>query len=200
MEVLTITDCSFPTLQGGSVADIFLSEPGWRIRGVTRDPNRAAAQSLSAKGMEMVHGDLDDPSTLRAAFRGANAIFAVTDFWQPFFDPSTKSKLKAGQIMNEFCHDRELQQGKNLADAAATVGTLERYVCSSLTNFKKWSKGKYTWVYHFDGKAKVVDYIKEKLPDLAAKMSVVQIGLYTTHWQAMPFLAPQKVSVATIQI
>ena len=142
----------------------------------------------------MVHGDLNDISTLVAAFQGVNVIYAVTDFWQPFFDPSSKAKLKPGQIMNQFCHDLELQQGKNLANAAATVETLERYVCSALTNFEKWSKGKYKWVYHFDGKAKVVDYIKETLPELAAKMSVLQIGLYTTHWQAAPFLAPQKVN------
>ena len=57
---------------------------------------------------------------------------------------------------------------------------------------RKWSKGKYTWVYHFDSKAKAVDYIKQQLPALAKKMSVVQIGLYFTHWQTMPFLAPQK--------
>ncbi len=176
------------------MADVFLSEPGWRIRGITRDPTKSAAQSLSAKGIEMVQADLDEPSTLQNAFQGANAIYAVTDFWQPFFNPSTKAKLKPGQIMNEFCHDLEMQQGKNLADAAANVETLERYVYSSLTNFKKWSKGKYTWVYHFDGKAKVVDYIKESLPGLAAKMSVVQIGLYATHWQAAPLLAPQKVN------
>ena len=95
--------------------------------------------------------------------------------------------------MNEFCFDLEVQQGKNISNAAAKVKTLERYVCSSLSDVKKWSNGKYTWVYHFDSKAKVVEYIKDELPELAKKMSVLQIGLYTTHWQAAPFLAPQKV-------
>ncbi len=95
--------------------------------------------------------------------------------------------------MNEFCFDLEVQQGKNIANAAAKVETLERYVCSSLSDAKKWSKGKYTWVYHFDGKAQVVEYIKDELPHLAKKTSVLQIGLYATHWQAAPILAPQKV-------
>lgn len=97
--------------------------------------------------------------------------------------------------MNEYCYDREVRQGKNIADAAAKVETLEKFVCSSLSDHKKWSKGKYTWVYHFDSKAKVVEYITEQLPELARKMSVLQIGLYATHWQAAPFLAPQKVDV-----
>lgn len=56
--------------------------------------------------------------------------------------------------------------------------TLERYMCSALSDAKK---RKYIWIYHFDGKVKVVDYIKEGLPDLAKKISVLQIGLYYTH-------------------
>lgn len=141
----------------------------------------------------MVRGDLDHPDTLTAAFSGAHAIYAITDFWQPYFNPANREKLKEGQILNELCFDLEVQQGKNIANAAAKVETLERYVCSSLSNVQKWSKGKYTWVYHFDGKAKVVEYINDELPKLAAKMSVLQIGLYATHWQTAPFLAPQKV-------
>ena len=186
--------------QGASVADVFLNEPNWRIRGLTRDPSKPSAQALTARGIEMVRGDLDHPDTLTAAFSGAHAIYAITDFWQPFFDPWNKEKLKEGQTMNEFCFDLEVRQGKNIADAAAQVETLERFVCSSLSDAKKWSKGKYTWVYHFEGKAKVVEYIENQLPELAKKMSVLQIGLYATHWQGSPVVAPAKVeqSHATI--
>lgn len=179
--------------QGASVADAFLKEPKWRIRGLTRDPSKPAAQALTAQGIEMVRGDLDEPDTLTAAFDGAHAIFAMTDFWQPYFNPSNKEKLKEGQTMNEFCFDIEVRHGKNSAHAAAKVETLERYVYSGLSNATKWSKGKYTWVYHFDGKAKVVEYIKEELPELAKKMSVVQVGLYYNHWKFSPLTAPRKV-------
>jgi len=84
----------------------------------------------------------------------------------------------------------------NGADAAAasTLGTLERFVYSALSNAKKWSKGKYTWVYHFDSKAAVVEYVKEKYPQLDAKMSTLQVGEYATNWKKMPILGPQKVS------
>ena len=141
----------------------------------------------------MVAADLDHPETLTAAFSGAHAIYAITDFWQPFFKKDNQAKLKEGQTMNEYCFDLEVQQGKNIAHAAAKVETLERYVCSSLSDARKWSKGKYTWVYHFDGKAQVVEYIKDELPHLEKKTSVLQIGLYATHWQASRLLAPQKV-------
>lgn len=179
--------------QGASVADVFLNEPNWRVRGLTRDPSKPAAEALKARGVEMVGADIGRPETLTAAFSGAHAIYAITDFWQPYFNPGNKEKLKEGQTMNEFCFDLEVEHGENMANAAAKVETLERYVWSSLSDAKKWSKGKYTWVYHFDGKAKVTDYIKDALPDLAKKMSVLQIGLYATHWQASPFLAPKKV-------
>ena len=154
---------------------------------------QTSAQALEARGIEMVVGDLDHPDTLTAVFSGAHAIFAITDFWQPSFNSENRAKLKEGQIMNQYCFDREVQQGKNIAHAAAKVETSERYVYPALSDAKKWSKGKYTWVYHFDGKAKVVEYIKAELPALAKKMSVVQIGLYATHWQTAPFPAPRKV-------
>ena len=128
----------------------------------------------------MVAGDLDHPATLEKAFQGAHAIFAVTDFWQPYFVPANRLKVKPGQTMNEFCYDLEVQQGKNIAQAAAKVEGLERLVYSSLSDAKKWSKGKYTWVYHFDGKAKAVEYIKEELPELAKKMSVLLVSFFSS--------------------
>jgi NmrA-like family len=61
--------------QGSSVVHTFLSAcPSWRIRGLTRNPSSAASKALAAKGVEMVAADLNDPSTLPAAFAGATAI------------------------------------------------------------------------------------------------------------------------------
>lgn len=120
-----------------------------------------------------------------AAFQGADAIFSNTDFWTQFFNPTTREKLKPGQTINEYCYDVEVQQGKNVADAAATVGSLDRFILSALCNAKKLSKGKYTQVYHFDSKANIVEYVREKHPDLAAKMSVVQVGVYMSGWRMM---------------
>ena len=146
----------------------------------------------------MVKGDLDDKDSLISAFKGANAIFAVTDFWHPFGDPSSKEKLKPGQSINEYCYELEVQQGKKIAQAAATVEGLERFIFSSLSKSKYWSKGKYTGVYHFDSKADVVDYIKQELPKLAEKMSVVQIGMFMTNWK-MSSVRPTKVSLRMTQ-
>lgn len=74
--------------------------------------------------------------------------------------------------MNELCFDLEVQQGKSIANASTKTKTLDRYIWSSLSDVKKRSKGKYTWVYCFDGKAKVAEYIKEQLPELAGGKDV----------------------------
>ncbi|KAG6850400.1 hypothetical protein C0991_010409, partial [Blastosporella zonata] len=85
-----------------------------------------------------------------------------------------------------------VRRGKNLADAADKVQTLEHFVYSAVSSATKWSKGKYTRVYHFDSKAVVVDHIREKLPRLADKMSTLLVGLYATNWKFYPFTGPQK--------
>ena len=72
----------------------------------------------------------------------------------------------------------------NIADAATSVEGLDRYVISALCDASKWSGGKYTWNYHFDSKARIVDYIREKYPEHAAKMSVVQVGSYMDNWKS----------------
>lgn len=163
------------------MADLYVKEPGWTVRGISRDPSKA--QSWTTKGVEVVKADLNDKESLVVAFKGANAIFSNTDFWNQFYDPATRAKLKPGQSINEYCYDIELQQGKNIGDAAATVEGLDRFVISSVCNVTKLSKGKYTWVYHFDAKARAVEHIREEHPELAAKMSIVQIGCYMNNWK-----------------
>ena len=144
----------------------------------------------------MVTADVNDTDSLLAAFQGAHAIFAVTDFWGAFNDPANHEKAAAaGQTINIFAYDHEIQQGKNVVDAAAKVEGLERFVYSALSDSTKWSKGKYTWVYHFESKAKVVEYVREKLPALDAKMSTLHLGFYTTNWKQVALMAPKKVSV-----
>jgi hypothetical protein len=85
--------------------------------------------------------------------------------------------------MREWCYELEYNQGKNIADAVATVEGLELFVWSSLSAAKKWSGGKYLGVYHFDSKADVVEYIREKLPALHQKMSILQMGLFVNNWR-----------------
>ena len=107
--------------KGASVADVFLQEPNWSLRGITRDLTQPASLDWERKGVHMFQADVDKPESLREAFQGANVIFGVTDFWTPMYNPYHYAKLRPGQTINEFCFDLELKRGKSIADAAATV-------------------------------------------------------------------------------
>lgn len=131
--------------------------------------------------------DLDDIASLENAFRGASAIFAVTNIYNHFFNAANISKaLEVGISVNKYACNVKTTQGMNIAlaaDSPAVSPTLTHFVYSSLSDTKRWSKGKYTWNFHFDGKALVVKRILEELPDLAAKLSMVQVGMYASNWK-----------------
>ncbi|KAH8663884.1 hypothetical protein BGZ61DRAFT_484937 [Ilyonectria robusta] len=185
--------------QGGSIASTFLAEPGWQVRAVTRNTVSPKAQSLAARGAQVVHADIDKPETLSAAFEGATAIFAVSDFWGLYGDPANKNKAKPGQPLNAWAGEFETQQLKNVIDAVAKVPTLERFILSSLSNATKWSKGKYTHVYHFDSKANAEDYGREKYPDLWEKTSIFQPGLFLSNYVANPITQASKNDEGVVQ-
>jgi len=187
-------------VQGSSVADVFLQTPGWKVRGVTRNPSSAASQSWASNGVELVQGELNDAPSLAAAFKGADAVFGVTDFWTVFNDPESQTRKRPDQTMVQYCYEVELQQGKNLADAAASVPGLSRFILSSMADATKWSKGKYTTLYHMDSKARAVEYARS-LPALAGKFSQVQAPIYyNLLWQWDLPTTPRKQADGTYRI
>lgn len=180
--------------QGGSVAEAFLDEPQWRVRAVTRNPNGNKAMHLAGRGAEVVQADMDSPSTLLSAFENAHAIFAVSDFWGIYFDPANQAKGTKDQPLNVWAANHETEQLKGVIDAAARIPTLERFILSSLSNATKWSRGKYTHVYHFDSKARAEAYGKETYPKLWEKTSIFQAGFFLNNWVSNPIFQPEIVS------
>ncbi|KIW25999.1 uncharacterized protein PV07_09130 [Cladophialophora immunda] len=185
--------------QGGSVVETFLKEPGWHVRGITRNPSSVKAQALSARRVEIVQADMDEPKTLELAFKSATAIFAVSDFWGLYGDPANKDKPKPGTPLNVWAAGHEEQQLKNVIDTAAKVPTLERFIVSSLSNATKCSKGKYSHVYHFDSKARAVDYGRGKYPDLWKRTSIFQAGFFLSNYVRNPFTQPQRNPEGVVQ-
>ncbi|OOQ87158.1 putative hscarg dehydrogenase [Penicillium brasilianum] len=170
--------------QGSSVARTFLKLSDWSVRCLTRDPTSKKATELSKLGAEVVKADLEDRGSLHQAFNGVHAIFLNTDFWLPYrkalvagIDPLTSAKKG---------YDVEVSHGKNAADVAATIPTLERFVYSALGPMKAASGGKYSHSYHWETKAYIAEYIQAQ-PNLAKKSSFIYIGAYITN----PFLYPK---------
>jgi len=120
--------------QGGAVIRYMLRNE-WKLRALTRSPNAPAAQELTRQGVEVVQGDLEDPASLERAARGVYGVYSVQDFW------SVGVK-------------REVQQGKNVADAAKKSG-VEHFVYSSAGGAERNSG-----IDHFESKWEVENYIR----------------------------------------
>lgn len=186
--------------QGGSVAQRFIQDATYHVRGITRNPSSAAAEKLSQQGVEIVSADLDNPDALAEAFRDASIIFSVTNYWEPFFRPDCRAKAaEEGISCRKYAYNVELRHGKNIADAAAqTVDSLEPngFIVSTLSNAKECSGGRFQELYHFDAKANIFPkYVDETYPELARKMSCVQTGYFMTSYRLVPEAYFHKVRV-----
>ena len=122
--------------QGGKVAHRLLAQ-GWKVRTLTRDVNKPAAQELAAAGAEIVAGDMDNRSELDAAFKGAYGVFSVQNFWVPTVG-----------------YDGEIRQGKAVADAAKAAG-VKHLVYSSVGASHRGMGQK-----HFESKWIIEQYIQ----------------------------------------
>jgi NmrA-like family len=161
--------------QGGSVVDALLKTHQYNLRGTTRYPCSKEAQSLARRGVEVVEANLDDPQSLTSSLANAHVIFAVT-------------KMVAGDM------DREIMQGKHIADAAARVESLEHFIWSTLPSASTVSGGKCA-VPHMDGKAEVDEYIINSLPALARITTFLWGGFYAENVQ-YPNFAPNFLATA----
>ena len=105
--------CGATGQQGGATVEALLKYgPEITIRALTRDPTARKAAALAAKGVEPVKADFDDLESLKAAFEGCDAVFAVTDFWVACgLDPY-----------------KEIQQGKKHLVFGCGVGAFIQYV------------------------------------------------------------------------
>ena len=121
--------------QGGAVLKYLLRDR-WRIRGLTRAPRGRAAEELSKCGVEVVQGDMDDVESLKRAMRGAHGVYSVQDFWT------------VGAR-------REVQQGKNMADAARAAG-VQHFLYSSVGGAERNSG-----ITHWETKWEVENYIRK---------------------------------------
>jgi len=149
-------------LQGGAVIRALQAGGQFKVRALTRDPGKHRGLAE-----EVVEADLDQPETLKAAFRGAHGVFLVTNFW----DKEKKNN--------------ELEQATAAVHAAKDAG-VKHFVWSTLPNVEAISGGKFR-VPHFTGKAKV-----DKIVDEAGFENhtfVIAPGYYQNF---VGMMAPQK--------
>ncbi|CAG8929987.1 unnamed protein product [Penicillium salamii] len=132
--------------QGGAVIRTILQDETlskeFKIRGISRDTSKPAAQALLKQGVELVSADMGSKESLIKAIQGSHSVFLVT----------TPAWGVAGS-------DAELIHGKNVADVAKESG-VQHLIFSSLLDVTKESDGRLKHVPHFDHKAQVEQYIR----------------------------------------
>jgi uncharacterized protein YbjT (DUF2867 family) len=121
--------------QGGAVIRHLLAR-GAELRALTRNPETPRARALAARGVSTVQGDMDDGASLRRAMTAVYGVYSVQDFWT------------VGAR-------REVQQGTNVADAAAAAG-IEHLVFSSVGGAERSSR-----IEHWDSKWEIERHIRK---------------------------------------
>ncbi|HEY8959653.1 NmrA/HSCARG family protein [Chitinophaga sp.] len=119
-------------LQGKGVVNALMKEGSFKVRAITRDPNKYQGQAD-----EVAQADLMDPESLINAFKDAHGVFVVTNFWEGA---------------------DELAQG-DIAVKAAKKANVNHFVWSTLPNVEKISNGQFV-VPQFTGKAKVDSLVR----------------------------------------
>lgn len=102
LEGRTIAVVGATGLQGSAVTRRLVKD-GWRVRALTRKPEGDRARRLAALGAEVIRADSADRDALRRAFAGVNGVYSV-------------------QNHHVSGYDGEVQQGKNVVDAAVAAG------------------------------------------------------------------------------
>jgi uncharacterized protein YbjT (DUF2867 family) len=139
--------------QGGAVVRHLLPK-GWKLRALTRDPGSHAARALTQKGVEVVQGDLEDAASVVRAAAGVYGIYSVQDFW------AVGAK-------------REVQQGRNVADAAKKAG-VNHLVYSSVGGAER-----NTGIPHWESKWEIEKYIRRlELPVTVLRPVTFMEGYY----------------------
>jgi uncharacterized protein YbjT (DUF2867 family) len=113
-----------------------LLERGFQVRALTRNPQKPEAQALADQGAEVVQGDMEERSSMERALEGAYGIFSVQNFW-------------------ETGYDRQVEQGKTVADAAKAAG-VEHFVYSSVG-----SAHRQTGIPHFESNWEVEEHVRQ---------------------------------------
>jgi uncharacterized protein YbjT (DUF2867 family) len=125
--------------QGSATVDALL-ERGLPVRAITRNVDSAAAQALTRRGVAVVAADLEIPESVRVAFEGAAAAFAMTSFTAP-----------RGA-------EGEVSHGRAILDAARGAG-LPFLVYSSVGGAER-----HTGIPHFESKRRIEEFLIDSVP------------------------------------
>lgn len=99
--------------QGRAVVQHVLQR-GFKVRALTRNPQKLASQALKALGVEIIQGDMDDAASLCRAMSSVYGVFCTQNYWEQGVG-----------------YQGEIRQGRNVAEAASQA-QVKHFVYSSV--------------------------------------------------------------------
>ncbi|KAK7425612.1 hypothetical protein QQZ08_007935 [Neonectria magnoliae] len=153
--------------QGGAVVRHLSKLGGFDLRAVTRNPSSDSASKLALlPNVTLYQGDMSRPDSLKDAFTGAEAVFAITNFYD-LVDNSLE----------------EARQGCAMADLAQEVG-VGLFIWSSIPSALIRTGAKYASNPLVENKSVVTRYLEYKnIPHV-----VVYVGWYydnLVNWKTL---------------
>jgi hypothetical protein len=141
-------------LTGGFAVTKALSEAGWHVRALTRDPTsqKNIEKFSGLDNVELVAFDIDDIATVRGAFQSVELVYLVT---VPGPN-STKTRVN-GKVPRGDSELNEEGQGKRVADVAKELGV--NLVIQSTISMVDQSK--YMDLEDITGKLAIEQYLKD---------------------------------------
>ncbi|GAA6010069.1 hypothetical protein JCM10207_007544 [Rhodosporidiobolus poonsookiae] len=154
--------------QGSGAIRALLASTSFTVRAVTSNPAGEKARALLGRfpeeaqdgRLELVQADLNDMASLKKALESAYGLFAA---W-----------ASAGN---------ELQEGKNLVDAAKVVG-IAHFVYSSYPSIAKATNGRFSGISVLNVKADIEAYAREHLPAVTAVVPENGVAVFTPPIEA----------------
>ena len=125
--------------QGSATVDALLDR-GLPVRAITRNVDGPAARALTKRNVTVVAADLESPDSIRLAFEGAAAAFAMTTF-----------TVARGP-------DGEISHGRAILEAALGAG-LPFLVYSSVGGAERD-----TGIPHFESKRRIEEFLVDSVP------------------------------------
>jgi hypothetical protein len=121
--------------QGTSVAEAFMKIPGTLIRGLTSSPDCPASERWQSMGVEIREETWDDEEHVKASFKGAAVIFALTSYHASFGNRRARLAFEVGMIntyLERFAMKCDIHIGRTILNAAAATQGLRRLVMPTL--------------------------------------------------------------------
>ncbi|RQR24607.1 NmrA/HSCARG family protein [Burkholderia sp. Bp9142] len=120
--------------QGGAVARVLAAEGQWQVRTISRNPDSEVARRLASSGIDVVLGNMDDPTTLLAAFRDVYGVYSMQGTDQGM--------------------ETEVKRGIAVANAALASG-VEHFIYASVGGADRG-----TGVLHFESKWRIEEHVR----------------------------------------